>query len=168
VDDRPLFEKDLEDILPTELQKRPIPRRSRPPGPPVWVLPFAELRAIAQLQRLLVLVFGATLVAGLIGAALGFGLTQAQVEKGITITVLASAVVIGTLQLATSVLIVLLGSRVFSGGVFVVVLLGGFVPCLAPVMLLIVNGQATAILRSNGIRVGFFGARSADVKRVAV
>ncbi len=167
MDDRPLFERPLDDILPAELRKRPHDHQLRQYSPEPVTRSEDDLRSIARLQRLLVMTFGAMLLTGAIGAALASGLGMAEAKAGVTVVVVASAVAISVLQLVAAVLILLLSARLFSGGVLVLVLLGGFVPCLSLVMLLVVNAQATAVLRANGIRVGFFGARWADVELVA-
>ncbi|MGL5095286.1 MAG: hypothetical protein ACRDD1_06840 [Planctomycetia bacterium] len=41
-----------------------------------------------------------------------------------------------------------------------------FIPLVGLLALLSINGKATKILQSNGLKVGLMGARSADVKRL--
>jgi hypothetical protein len=60
------------------------------------------------------------------------------------------------------VFVFLLATRVY--GIILGLLLGilTFLPCVGLVVLLVVNGKATSVLRQNGFRVGLLGARLAD------
>lgn len=67
-------------------------------------------------------------------------------------------------SLAGMVFVFLLAVQVY--GVALGILLGllALVPCIGLIVLLIINGKATAVLRQNGIRVGLFGANTTDLK----
>ena len=63
-----------------------------------------------------------------------------------------------------AVFIFQLAMRVYSSTVGVVLGILTLVPLVGLIVLLIVNQKATAILTSNGIKVGLLGARSADIE----
>jgi hypothetical protein len=89
-------------------------------------------------------VFAASTPSASFGAALLFGLV-----------VLAAG-------LGGLVFVFLLSTKVY--GVAIGVLLGllTFLPCIGLLVLLIINGKATTILRNNGHRVGLLGASLSD------
>jgi hypothetical protein len=64
--------------------------------------------------------------------------------------------------LAGMVFVFLLSTKVF--GIVLGILLGilTVVPCLGLLVLLIINGKATSVLRQNGHRVGLMGARLSE------
>jgi hypothetical protein len=64
--------------------------------------------------------------------------------------------------LAGMVFVFLLSTKVF--GIVLGILLGilTVVPCLGLLVLLIINGKATSVLRQNGHRVGLLGARLSE------
>ena len=57
-----------------------------------------------------------------------------------------------------AVFVVLLATNVFGTGLGILLGILSLVPCFGLVILLIVNGRATKILKQNGIKVGFLGA----------
>jgi uncharacterized membrane protein len=60
--------------------------------------------------------------------------------------------------LAGLVFVFLLSTKVYSTGVGILLAILTLVPCLGLIVLLIVNGKATNILRQNGHKVGLLGA----------
>lgn len=57
-----------------------------------------------------------------------------------------------------TVFVFLLAIKVYSTGMGVLLGILTLIPCIGLVVLLIVNGKATAILKENGIKVGLLGA----------
>jgi hypothetical protein len=64
---------------------------------------------------------------------------------------------------AATVFVFLLSIQVYSTGLGILYAILTMVPCVGLLMLLIINGKATTILRNNGIPVGFLGA---DLSRI--
>ena len=60
--------------------------------------------------------------------------------------------------LTGTVFVFLLAANVYSTAVGILMAVLTLIPCLGLIMLFIVNGKATAVLRQNGIQVGFLGA----------
>ena len=60
--------------------------------------------------------------------------------------------------LVGTVFVFLLAIKVYSAGVGILLGILTLVPCIGLIVLLIVNGKATEILKQNGIRVGLLGA----------
>ncbi len=57
----------------------------------------------------------------------------------------------------------LLGAKVFNVGLGIMFTILIFVPCIGLIMLAVLNGKATSVLKKNGVPVGFFGASTADI-----
>jgi hypothetical protein len=68
------------------------------------------------------------------------------------------AIVALAVALAAMVSVFILAIRVYSVASGIVLGIGTLVPCLGLLILLIINGKATKILKDNGHHVGFFGA----------
>ena len=60
--------------------------------------------------------------------------------------------------LAGAVFVFLLAIKVYGIGMGILLGILSFVPCLGLIVLLIVNGKATGVLKQNGIKVGLLGA----------
>jgi hypothetical protein len=56
------------------------------------------------------------------------------------------------------VLVILLATKVYSTPLAIIFGLGTILPCIGLIVLAMVSGKATRILRENGYTVGFFGA----------
>lgn len=67
------------------------------------------------------------------------------------------------LGVAGTVFVFLLAMKVYSPAVGVLLGILALIPCLGLLVLLMVNGKATSILKQNGIKVGLLGANLADV-----
>jgi hypothetical protein len=70
---------------------------------------------------------------------------------------------VGVLGIISTVCVFLLSTRVYSTGVGVTLAILTLVPLIGLIVLLIINGKATDILKKNGIHVGLLGARSSDL-----
>ena len=69
------------------------------------------------------------------------------------------AFVLLPLGLAGTVFVFLLSTKVYGTGVGVLLGILTLIPCIGLIVLLTINGKATAILRQNDIRVGLMGRR---------
>ena len=162
-DDRPLFEKPLEDQLPPDQPKvAQEPRENRD-----FDLPPRELVAIARLQKQLLSLIVLYLLAGVMvgGVAAAMQLTLKD-GSGIALGVLvmsAFALVVWVLELIVSYR---LACRLYPDSALALLLLSCFVRCLGVVVLLVLNAKATSTLRRNGIRVGLYGVREADLPKL--
>jgi hypothetical protein len=67
------------------------------------------------------------------------------------------------LGIAATVFVFLLATKVYSTGTGVVLGILTLIPCIGLIVLLIINGKATSVLKENGIHVGFLGASSSDI-----
>jgi hypothetical protein len=66
--------------------------------------------------------------------------------------------------LVAAVFVFRLASLVYSTAAGVVCALLTVIPCIGLITLFVVNSRATAVLRQNGIRIGFFGADLAQLR----
>ena len=70
----------------------------------------------------------------------------------------AIRVLLTIVGVASAVYVVLLAMRVYNVALGIVLGLLSVVPCIGLIVLLVVNGKASTILRSNGHKVGLLGA----------
>lgn len=105
----------------------------------------------------------------------------AKYQKGILVCILTQIIliicqfaippdfrpIIGVLSLvvglAATVSVFLLATKVYSTGVGVLLGILTLIPCIGLIVLLVVNGKATGILRQNGIHVGLLGANLSQI-----
>ena len=66
--------------------------------------------------------------------------------------------------LAGLVCVALLAIKVYQPAIGILVVIFMFVPLINMLILLSVNGKATRILKANGIRVGFMGAKMSNIE----
>jgi hypothetical protein len=85
--------------------------------------------------------------------------TQAAVPPAVS---MASRVMLPVVGLASAAFVGLLSIRVYNLALGVVLGLLSFFPCIGLFVLLVVNGKANCILRSNGYRVGLMGAELSE------
>jgi hypothetical protein len=114
-------------------------------------LPRSELRAIATDQKavmICILLYIAFAVAGF------FIPKENQLPLWIC--------VIG-LGLAATIKVFLLATKVFGGGLGIVLAILTLIPCIGLIILLVINGKATTILKRHKIHVGFLGAKLSDI-----
>ncbi len=73
--------------------------------------------------------------------------------------------VIGVLGvvIAATVFVFLLSIKVYSTGVGVLLAILTLIPLIGLIVLLVINGKATGVLRRHGISVGLLGARLSDL-----
>ena len=184
-DDRPLFEKPLEELLPPDQPKAVSKERERQ----VYDLPERELVAIARYQQWMLVCITLQVVLPLALFALVLGVRREGAEAAVGITTLVLTTLALAAWAARFVLMMFLAVRLLNPGVvafllFVEILLSGsagvlfhpFGPsftCFAELFCflgvtasLVVNARATSTLKRNGIRVGLLGARTADLPRV--
>ena len=65
--------------------------------------------------------------------------------------------------LVGTVFVFLLAIKVYSTGVGVLLGILTLIPCVGLIVLLVVNGKATGILKQNGIKVGLLGANISQI-----
>ena len=65
-------------------------------------------------------------------------------------------------DITACVFVFLLTTKLYGTGVGILLGILTLIPCIGLIVLLIVNGKATAILKQNGIKVGFLGATLPD------
>lgn len=65
--------------------------------------------------------------------------------------------------LVGTVFVFLLATKVYSTGTGVLLAILTLIPCVGLVVLLVVNGKATGILKQNGVRVGLLGANLSQI-----
>jgi hypothetical protein len=164
-DDRPLFEKPLNQLLP------PLPRREAADtarhGDNSRRSP-EELVAIARLQKRLILVVLLSLLSGfLLGCLMTLAAASGGDESVTTALVLGSyLLVILPLQIVLFVTWLLLSVKLFRPTTVALLVVLIFACGLGVVSVLVTVVRATAVLREYGIRVGLLGARKADLPRV--
>src|SRR5690606_15699565 len=122
-------------------------------GPPPLGLDRGELRTIAKLQRGIL-----TCILIYLIAVVGQFIVTVPVELRPLIGIALLLV-----MLAAAVLVFMLAMRLY--GIVAGVLLGilTLLPIIGLIVLLVINGKATGILRQNGIKVGFMGANVASI-----
>lgn len=184
-DDRPLFEKPLDDLLPADPPK-PVPKEREQR---VYDLPAKELVVIARYQQWMLACISLQVVLPLALFALMLGVRREGAEVAVGVIALVVTALALMSWAARFVLMMILAVRLLNPGVvvfllFAEVLLSGsagvlfhpFGPsftCFAELFCflgvaasLVVNARATSTLKRNGIRVGLLGARTADLPRV--
>ena len=165
MDDRPLFEKPLGDLVP-ETAKRSAPRAEAP----LTNLDTSAdaLLAIGRGQRRLILWVLIGILYRLACLAVIFALGGPAIDTPVGVALVAVTVGGGlAIDIVGLVVFVRFVGRLYPtlvSIVLVLLLLG----CLGLLVVLVVNVRATRILTRNGIRVGLLGARSADLDRLDV
>jgi hypothetical protein len=117
-----------------------------------------ELLNVAKYQRLVIACLGIQILVGVGGVLL-----VDQLPPAATV---AYYIFVLLLQLVGMVLVFLLAINVYSVGVGIVLGILALFPCIGLVVLLIINGKATSILRNNNIKVGFLGANMSQLDDV--
>lgn len=122
----------------------------------------ADLRRVAIYQKGLIFSIGASVV-----FYIAFGVLSARGNNpaGEARLAMAAVAALGLLlsSLSGMVFVFFLSIKVngFVWGVIMAVV--SLAPCLGLLALLLVNEKGTKVLRANGIKVGFFGARLSDI-----
>jgi hypothetical protein len=68
------------------------------------------------------------------------------------------------LGITATVFVFLLATKVYSTGLGIVLGILTLIPCVGLIVLLIINGKATAVLKKHGINVGLLGANLSDIR----
>lgn len=163
-DDRPLFEKPLDELLPPDPPKQQfsIKNTSRK----VYDLPERELVAIARLQKWMLICFVVPLP-----LMLGAGLIALGAPRDSAAAVIAGvSILIGVICLGVAVadyvVRVMLLIKLFQPMTVVLFICLDWLCGAGVITLLIINARASATLKRNGIRVGLFGARNSDLPKI--
>jgi hypothetical protein len=93
--------------------------------------------------------------------SLGVVAGQFALPEGSTLLVIAGLAVVGVIS---AVFVFLLATSLFGNGLGAFLGVLTLVPYLGLVVLLFVNGKATAVLKEHGIRVGLLGADLSKLK----
>ncbi len=110
-----------------------------------------DLRAVARSQRAILLCILIYFVALVAQFPLPATLRGALGVAALVVSLVATYFVF---QLAI---------RLYNAGVGVLLAVLTLIPCVGLIVLLIINGKATALLTSNGIQVGMLGANPDDI-----
>lgn len=127
----------------------------RPPAR--QALPAADLRALARLQRMLILCL--MLQIGLWAGFVFVGNTDPDFFNYMKVPSVLSFL----LGLFGAVCVGLIGARTTGPVLGFIFGLIAAVPCVGVAMMLSANSQANSTLKANGVRVGWFGARAEDL-----
>lgn len=114
-----------------------------------------DLLAVARYQRGInycILIQVVIYIGLLVVAAI---LTGAQFDVFFPVWILGNLACL----VAACSLVVLLAMKVYHPLVGIILGFMAFIPCLGLLVLLLINGKATTILKQNGVRVGLLGAR---------
>jgi hypothetical protein len=164
-DDRPLFQKPLDELLPPDPPKQrfSIKDTSRR----VYDLPARELVAIARLQKWLLITFSIPFILFFIAIMIAIATPREGVWGSVLAVFLIAimAIILGVI-IARIVFMILLAVKLFQPTSLALLIVLEVICGLGVVTLLIVNARATATLRRNDIRVGFFGAKVADLPKI--
>ena len=118
------------------------------PAPAVGVLSGSreDLRSVAKFQKGILVCILFQLVA-IIG--------QLALPPDIGLLISIAVLVVG---IASGAFVFMLAIKVYGTGLGVLLGVLSLVPCIGLIVLLIVNGKATSVLKQNGIKVGLLGA----------
>ena len=116
------------------------------------MLSRADLRSVATYQKGILV----CILAYLLLVALQFALPT---EVRLFLALAAVAV-----SITATVFVFLLATKVYSTGLGVLLGILTLIPCVGLIVLLIINGKATAVLKAHGIRVGLLGASMSDLR----
>lgn len=110
-----------------------------------------DVRSVARYQKGIIV----CILIYLIGAVVQFALPpEVRIILGLGI---------GVVGIVGMVYVVLLAIKVYNTALGILLGLLTLIPCVGLIVLLLVNGTATAILRQNGIRVGLMGANLSQI-----
>lgn len=166
MDEHPLFEKPINDLIPDNSR----PRKARTPDTPLPSLgrdtPADELLAIGSGQRALI----RWVLTGLlyrVGAGALVVVLAPAFDPTVGVALLALTIGLAlAIDIVTVVVFVRFASHLYPAAVTVVLVLC-LLLLLGMLVVAVVNRRATGVLTRNGIRVGLLGARRADLDRLA-
>jgi hypothetical protein len=120
---------------------------------------WARLRAVAAAQRRVLLLFLAMLVLYPFAISV-LSLTKQGTASGDSTTILTAVLGGAFLVLAVSLLVGMYRlARALGARVPALWALGSWFSCLGFVLILILNGRATRMLKRSGVKVGFLGVK---------
>jgi hypothetical protein len=149
-DDRPRRRDEDDDEYDDE--DRPRPRRKRRG---VAGLPEGstrdDLREVASRQKMILMC---------ILVYLGVVVASFFLPQGLYLVIGMIALAVG---ITSTVFVFLLAAKLYEGGVGILLAVLTLIPCIGLLVLLIINGKATSVLKRNGVRVGLLGANRNDL-----
>ena len=110
-----------------------------------------DLRSVAKYQKGILVCILVYLI-----AVIGQFVLPAEIRGLVGIPVLIAGIV-------GAVFVFLLAIKVYGTGLGIVLGILSLIPCIGLIVLLIVNGKATNVLKKNGIKVGLLGADLSSV-----
>jgi hypothetical protein len=120
------------------------------------------VRKVARYQRGILLCILTQLLAIGLQVALTVGLEPERLAE-LQLLFLALQLLLVFVGIASMVFVFMLAATVYNTVAGVALGILAVIPCVGLIVLLVVNGKATAILRQNGIRVGLLGADSSQI-----
>ena len=117
----------------------------------------AKIKQIAQEQKNLMycilFYLAASIGSGVLNASAGPGPRNQSPIIGLIVGLVALVAII-----AAVVFVIRLAAKLYSTGTAIVYGILTIIPCVGLIIMLVVNGAATKLLKENGIKVGFMGA----------
>ncbi len=110
-----------------------------------------DLKSVAQYQKGILVCISVYLIAVI---------SQFAIPAEFRFILVLGVLVVG---LAGMVFVFLLATKAYSTGVGVLLAILTLIPCLGLIVLLVINGKATGILKQNGIKVGLLGANLSQI-----
>jgi hypothetical protein len=111
----------------------------------------SDLRAIATFQKIILL----CILVYFVGVILQLALPEA-------LRLILALAILGVILVST-VFVFLLATKVYGTGQGVLFAILTLIPLVGLIVLLIINGKATTVLKENGIKVGLLGASLSDI-----
>jgi len=144
----------------------PPPLNYAPPPPPPLAYASAplnyapparnDLRQIAIQQKILIYCILGYIV---------FVVLQVVLPQELKLVAILAA---GAVAITAAVFVFMLAIAIHNTGLGIVLGILTLIPCVGLIVLLIVNGQATSILRAHGIRVGLMGANTRQIPQAGI
>ena len=116
-----------------------------PPGPAI------DLRAVATRQRMVIFCILVYIV-----LAVTQVLVPREVQPFVALALLAVAI-------TAAVFVFMLALTVYTTGTGILLGILTLIPCVGLIVLLIINGKATSVLRAHGLKVGLLGANPSQL-----
>lgn len=111
----------------------------------------SDLRSVATFQKIILICILAYFV-----------LFVSQFALPVALRIFVAIPALG-LMITSAVFVFLLSTKVYSLGLGLLLAFLTLIPLIGLIMLLIINGKATSILRAHDIPVGFLGANLSDL-----
>lgn len=113
---------------------------------------------VAALQRLLIIMVAANLLAFLSLIGLAFAMAASEGSSVTTVLWIVGGSILLVSGIIQFIILVWLSAKVYNIAIAVVVAIFAFVPVASILFFLMVNSRATLTLRRNNVRVGLWGA----------